>query len=84
MYGGSDVSDPTLASELEALAERIGRIRGIGKNGDMDPFLVDRSQAKADARSLMTWARTGHPPAGYVRAEQRTRDDEGRTRYSQR
>lgn len=75
---------PNLATELEALADRIGRIRAVGRNGDADPFYVDRSQAKADARALMQWARRGSPPAGYVLSADRGRADEHRTRYSQR
>jgi hypothetical protein len=73
-----------IAIELDALAERIGRIRGIGRNGDMDPFLVDRSQAKADTRHLSTWLSSGRRPADYELAADRGRADESRTRYSQR
>lgn len=73
-----------LAVELEALAERIGRIRAVGRNGDADPFYVDRSQARADARRLSEWLRTGRRPAEYVLAADRGREDEARTRYGQR
>lgn len=66
------------------MAERIGRIRAVGRNGDADPFYVDRSQARADARALATWARNGRAPAGFVPSEERGRADEARVRYSQR
>lgn len=73
-----------LVTELNALAERIGRIRAVGRNGDLDPFFTDRSQAVADARHLAEWAHRGHQPSGYVLAADRGRADESRTRFSQR
>jgi hypothetical protein len=71
-----------IALELEALGDRIRRMRGIGRNGDMDPFFVDRSQAAHDARSLAEWLRTGRRPADYVPAAERGAIAEGRARYS--
>lgn len=59
-------------------------MRGIGRNGDMDPFFIDRSQATRDVRLLAQWQRTGRRPAEFVPAAERGRADESRTRYSQR
>jgi len=73
-----------LAIELEAFAERIGRIRVVGRNGDLEPFYLDRSQARQDALQLAEWARTGRRPGSYELAAERGRADESRTRYSQR
>jgi len=73
-----------LSVEMEALAERIGRIRPVGRNGDADPFYLDRSQVKDDARKLAEWERTGRQPANYVLAGERGMRDEHRTRYSRR
>jgi hypothetical protein len=78
------VSKAQLFIELDALADRIGRIRAVGRNGDLDPFLVDKSQAKRDAKALAEWDRTGRRPVDYVLAADRGRADEARTRYSQR
>lgn len=76
------MSAAQLAIELDALAERIRRMRGIGRNGDMDPFFVDRSQAAHDARQLSEWARTGRRPADFKLAAERGAEDVGRVRYS--
>lgn len=73
-----------IAVELEALAERIARIRAVGNNGDLDPFLVDRSQARHDALRLGEWARSGRRPADYELAADRGRQDAGRVRYARR
>lgn len=73
-----------LAIELDALAERIRRIRAVGRNGDLEPFHLDRSQARQDAVQLAEWARTGKRPGSYELAADRGRADESRTRYSQR
>lgn len=78
------MSSAQIAVELEALAERLRRIRGIGRNGDSEPFYVDRSQAAHDAHCLAEWARTGRRPAEYELAAARGRADESCTRYSQR
>ena len=78
------MSTAQIAIELEALAERIGRMRAVGRNGDSEPFYLDRSQCRADARHLAQWQRTGRRPADYELAADRGRADEGRTRYSQR
>ena len=75
------MSDREIAAELEALADRIARMRAVGRNGDLDPFLLDRSQAKHDARSLAQWLRTGRQPAGFTPAAERS-PDLGRTHYS--
>ncbi len=79
----SDVS-AQIAVELEALAERIRRMRGIGRNGDSEPFYIDRSQAAHDARKLAEWQASGRRPADYTLAADRGRADLTRTRYSQR
>lgn len=83
-FGGDHVSVSQIAVELEALAERIKRIRACGRNGDLEPFHIDRSQAAHDARSLGDWLRSGRRPADYVLHADRGRADERRTRYSQR
>lgn len=82
VFGDSDVSN--LVAELHALADRIKRIRAVGRNGDLDPFYNDRSQAEQDIRHLAEWAERGHPPRGYELAADRGRADESRTRFSQR
>jgi hypothetical protein len=71
-----------LAVELEAFAERIRRIRAVGRNGDLEPFHIDRSQARHDCLKLAEWARTGRRPADYTLAADRLREDEARARYS--
>lgn len=81
--GGDHVS-AQIAVELEALADRIKRLRAVGRNGDSEPFHIDRSQAAHDARSLADWLRSGRRPADYELAADRGRADERRTRYSQR
>jgi hypothetical protein len=73
---------PELSRELEQLAERIGRMPAIGRNGDMDPFFEARSRACRDARDLADWHRTGRAPAGYVPAV--ARQVERRTAYRER
>lgn len=73
-----------IAVELAALAERIKRVRACGRNGDLEPFHIDRSQAARDAQLLSDWLRSGRRPADYVLAADRGRTDESRTRYSQR
>lgn len=78
------MSAAQIAIELEVLAERIRRIRAIGRNGDLEPFMVDRDQACADAEHLASWLRTGRRPADYELAVDRGRADESRRRYSQR
>lgn len=82
--GEGDVSKAQLAIELEALANRIRRIRAVGRNGDLEPFLLDRSQCSADADHLAAWERSGRRPADYELAADRARADESRTRYSRR
>lgn len=64
------MADVPIAAELEALAERISRLR----QGHRDPhrFFEDRSEAAHDARSLAEWLRTGRPPADYVPADKRS------------
>jgi hypothetical protein len=59
-------------------------MRGIGRNGDMDPFFVDRSQAARDVKLLGEWLRSGRRPAEFVLAADRGAEDERRTRYRQR
>ena len=76
------MSAAQIAVELDALAERVRRMRGIGRNGDMDPFFLDRSQAAHDARCLAEWTRTGKRPAEYKLAGERGAEDERRARYS--
>lgn len=77
-------STSPISVEFEALAERIGRIRSVGRNGDTEPFYLDRSQAKRDAQLLSQWQQTGCRPAEFVLAADRGVHDEHRTRYSQR
>jgi hypothetical protein len=79
--GGHNVN---LVTELNALAERIRGIRAVGRNGDLEAFHIDRSQAEQDARDLADWAHRGHPPRHYVMSEARGRQDTSRTRFSQR
>lgn len=78
------MSAAQIAVELEALADRIARMRAVGRNGDADPFYTDRSQAAHDVRRLGEWLRSGRRPADYELAADRGRADEARTRYSQR
>lgn len=78
------MSAAQIAIELEALAGRIKRMRAVGRNGDLEPFMLDRSQARADAQHLADWLRSGRRPADYELAADRGRADESRTRYSQR
>jgi len=75
---------PGIAAELLGLADRIGQIRAVGRNGDATPFYEDRSQAMRDARALAQFARTGTLPADFVPASERSRDDERRTSYRER
>jgi hypothetical protein len=75
------MSTIAIAAELEALADRIARMRAVGRNGDLDPFLVDRSQARHDARSIAKWLRTGHQPPDFKPAAERD-PEAGRTHYS--
>ncbi len=70
------MTTPSLAHELEQLAERIARIRAVGRNGDLEPFHVDRSQARRDAQLLARWARSGRVPGEFVLAADR--DPDGR------
>lgn len=63
------MADVPIAAELEALAERISRLR----QGHRDPhrFYEDRSEAEHDARLLAEWLRSGRPPADYVLSAKR-------------
>lgn len=78
------MSAAQITIELEELAKRIKRIRAVGRNGDLDPFLLDRSQAAQDAQLLGEWLRTGRRSADFELAADRGAADEARTRYSRR
>lgn len=78
------MSTAQVTLELEELAQRIRRIRAVGRNGDADPFYEDRSQAAADCTSLAEWHRTGRRPTDYVLAADRPQGGDRRNSYRQR
>lgn len=78
------MSTPDLGVELEALAERIKRIRPVGRNGDADPFYEDRSQCVLDAFQLAHWQRKGRPPVDYKLSADRGPTDDRRQAFRQR
>ena len=61
-----------ISAELEALAERIARLRPVGRNGH-EQFYEDRSELAHEARALAQWHRTGRRPADYLCAAERDR-----------
>lgn len=78
------MSVPQIAVELEELARRIRRMRGIGRNGHASHFYEDRSEAARDAELLADWQRTGRRPAEFVLASDRPRGGERRDSFRQR
>lgn len=55
------MSDAAIAAELDALAERIARIRPPS-NRNPHAFHEDRSEVAHDARAIASWLRTGRRP----------------------
>jgi len=76
--------DLQLVHELEQLADRIGRIPAMGRNGDLEPFYAARSQARKDAMDIARWQRDGSAPDGFVPAAGRDRSENRRTNYGER
>ncbi len=64
----------SITIELEELAQRIARIRAVGRNGDLEGFYEDRSQCARDLLDLIDWIRTGQKPAEYMPIAERIRD----------
>lgn len=77
------MTEPTIAAELEALAGRIKRMRAVGNNGHLEPFMIDRSEAARDAKLLADWLRTGRKPEEFVPSKQRSPVG-GRTSFARR